>query len=84
VRFTIADRGAGPMVWTVDAQSGRLTAQPIDLHALRQSTAVVGGLTDGALVVSLGTQKLDPAALVRVAEIRPAPQDDAGRPAASE
>jgi len=80
----IADRGAGPMVWTVNAQSGRLTAQTIDLRVLRQSTAVVAGLSEGQLVVSLGTQKLDPAALVRVAETVPLPPTDAGQPAARE
>jgi hypothetical protein len=32
----------------------------------------VSGLSDGDMVVALGVQKLDPAARVRVADIRPA------------
>jgi hypothetical protein len=69
----LADRGQGPIVWTVDQGSGALAAHPVAVVALRQTTAVVGGLWDGALVVSVGVQKLDSAARVRVAEVRPAP-----------
>jgi RND family efflux transporter MFP subunit len=69
----ILDRGFGPIVWTVDGDSGRLTEQPVALRALKQETATVSGLAEGALVVSLGSQKLDPAMRVRIAEIRPAP-----------
>lgn len=68
----LTDRGDGPMVWTVDAQTGRLTAHPVTIQALRDATALVSGLEDGALVVSIGVQKLDPALKVRVADIRPA------------
>ena len=60
------------MVWTVDAQSGRLSAHPVKIQALHDTTARVSGLEEGALVVSIGVQKLDPALKVRVADIRPA------------
>ena len=68
----LTDRGDGPMVWTVDAQSGRLSAHPVKIQALHDTTARVSGLEEGALVVSIGVQKLDPALKVRVADIRPA------------
>ena len=68
----LTDRGGGPMVWIVDAASGRLRAQPVTIQALREETVRVSGLEDGALVVSAGVQKLDPALKVRVADIRPA------------
>ena len=68
----LTDRGDGPMVWTVDAQSGRLSAHPVKILALHDTTARVSGLEEGALVVSIGVQKLDPALKVRVADIRPA------------
>ncbi len=69
----LADRGDGPMVWVVD-ESGGLQVRPVQVRALRQDQALVTGLHDGELVVSLGVQKLDPAARVRVADIRPLPQ----------
>ncbi|MCW3477183.1 efflux RND transporter periplasmic adaptor subunit [Limobrevibacterium gyesilva] len=68
----LADRGDGPMVWVVDATAGRLEARHVHLHALRQDRALVTGLKQGELVVGLGVQKLDPAARVKVADIRPA------------
>jgi RND family efflux transporter MFP subunit len=66
----LIDRGQGPMVWTV-SDAGALAAQPVRVRRLRQDRVVVTGLRDGELVVALGGQKLDPAAKVRVADIRP-------------
>jgi RND family efflux transporter MFP subunit len=68
----LLDRGAGPMVWVVDATAGTLQARPVQVRTLRQDRAIVTGLRPDELVVSLGGQKLDPAARVRVADIRPA------------
>ena len=69
----LADRGEGPSVWIVDPATGRLTAQPVRIQAMRQDTVLVAGVPDGAMVVTLGVQKLDPAARVRIAENRPGP-----------
>jgi RND family efflux transporter MFP subunit len=66
----VTDRGDGPMVWVVDATKGVLEARPVALRRLRQDRALVAGLRQDELVVELGVQKLDPAARVRVAEIR--------------
>jgi RND family efflux transporter MFP subunit len=68
------DRGQGPMVWTVDPAAGRVAAQPVRVRALRQDAAILDGVPDGALVVALGVQKLDPAARVRITEVRPVPR----------
>jgi len=69
----LADRGEGPAVWIVDPGTGRLTSQTVRVQAIRQDTALVTGVPDGAMVVTLGVQKLDPAARVRIAENRPGP-----------
>ncbi len=66
----LTDRGHGPVVWVVDG--GRLEARPVIVRALREDRVQVTGLREGELVVGLGVQKLDPAARVRVADIRPA------------
>lgn len=67
----LIDRGQGPMVWTV-SDTGALKARPVGVRRLQQDRVVVTGLSEGDLVVALGVQKLDPAARVRVADIRPA------------
>jgi len=67
----LIDRGDGPSVWQVTAD-GALRAQKVGLRRLEQDRVVVTGLSDGEQVVALGAQKLDPAARVRVADIRPA------------
>ncbi len=58
-------------MWTVD-DGGALAARPVQVRRLQQDRVVVAGLHEGDLVVTLGAQKLDPAARVRVADIRPA------------
>jgi RND family efflux transporter MFP subunit len=68
----LTDRGAGPMVWVVDAATGRLEARAVTVRALQQDTTLVSGLRAGERVVALGVQKLDPAARVRIADTRPA------------
>jgi RND family efflux transporter MFP subunit len=66
----LADRGDGPIVWVVDAGTGRIESRAVVVHALRQDRAFVDGLNQGELVVALGVQKLDPQARVRVTDIR--------------
>jgi RND family efflux transporter MFP subunit len=67
----LADRGAGPMVWVVVDADGALDPRLVQVRSLRQGRALVAGLQEGELVVSLGVQKLDPEARVRVADISP-------------
>ncbi len=66
----LIDRGDGPGVWQVTAE-GRVRAHKVTVRRLEQDRAVVTGLAGGEQVVALGAQKLDPAARVRVADIRP-------------
>lgn len=49
----------GPAVWLVDARSGALTRQPVQLLSQTTDHVRVAGLADGALVVSVGAHKLD-------------------------
>ena len=68
----LADRGDGPMVWVVAPEGGLPQARRVELRRLGADRALVTGLAEGELVIGLGVRKLDPAARVRVAEIRPA------------
>ena len=67
----LVDRGQGPMVWAV-RDEGRLVSRPVQVRRVQQDRVVVSGLSDGEMVVAIGGQKLDPAARVRVADVRPA------------
>lgn len=49
----------GPSVWLVDAKSGALKRQPVQLLSQTTDHVRVAGLADGALVVTVGAQKLD-------------------------
>jgi RND family efflux transporter MFP subunit len=50
---------AGPTVWLVDASTGALKRQTVQLLSQTTEHVRVAGLTDGALVVTVGAQKLD-------------------------
>lgn len=50
---------AGPSVWLVDTKTGALKRQPVQLLSQTTDHVRVAGLADGALVVSVGAQKLD-------------------------
>lgn len=54
-----------PTVWVVDPQAGTLTRQPVQVLAQTTEGVRVRGLAEGALVVSVGAQKLDAAMRVR-------------------
>lgn len=56
---TSAPPGGGPSVWLVDATTGALKRQPVQLLSQTTDHVRVAGLSDGALVVSVGAQKLD-------------------------
>ena len=69
-RGAVTDRGQGAMVWVV-GPAGKLEARLVKVASLRQDRVLVSGLKVGELVVGMGVQKLDPATVVRVADIRP-------------
>ena len=50
---------AGPSVWLVEAKTGALRRQAVQLLSQSIDQVRVAGLEDGALVVSVGAQKLD-------------------------
>lgn len=54
-----------PTVWVVDAKTGALTRQAVQVLSQTTETVRVRGLAEGALVVSVGAQKLDAAMHVR-------------------
>lgn len=49
----------GPSVWLVDPKTGALQRQAVKLLSQSTDRVRVAGLADGALVVSVGAQKLD-------------------------
>ena len=61
------DQGAGPSVYTADATTGRVTLKPVSVKAYESNDVLIsGGVEEGAKVVTLGVQKLNPAEKVRV------------------
>jgi len=54
-----------PTVWVVDAAAGRLVSTPVEVLSQTTEAVRVRGLADGALVVSVGAQKLDAGLAVR-------------------
>ena len=50
---------AGPSVWLVDTKTGALQRQAVQLLSQSTDQVRVAGLAEGALVVSVGAQKLD-------------------------
>jgi multidrug efflux pump subunit AcrA (membrane-fusion protein) len=60
--------GAGPAVWRV-ASDGQLVLSPVTVAAYEaRDVLIAGGVDEGAPVVALGVQKLDPGQKVRVVE----------------
>jgi RND family efflux transporter MFP subunit len=65
----VFDAGTGPNVWTVDRNTGAVTATPIVVAAFDADSAyVASGLPEGSEVVALGVHKLDAKQKVRVVE----------------
>jgi RND family efflux transporter MFP subunit len=61
------DQGAGPSVYTADAVSGTLTLKPVSVKAYESNDVLISsGVDEGAKVVTLGVQKLNPAEKVKV------------------
>ena len=64
----ILNRGKGPSVYLVDA-SDKLVLRPVTVTSFTEDAAVVtSGISDGDKVVTLGVQKLEAGAKVRVVE----------------
>ena len=61
------NQGDGPALYVADAKTGDVTLKPVSVKAYETRDVVIsGGVDDGASVVVLGVQKLDPAQKVRV------------------
>lgn len=59
-------QGSNPSLYIVD-DSGAVTLKPVIVKSYESNSVVIsGGVNDGAKVVALGVQKLDPAQKVRV------------------
>jgi RND family efflux transporter MFP subunit len=61
------DQGSGPSVYTADAATGAITLKPVSVKAYESNDVLIsGGVEEGAKVVTLGVQKLNPAEKVKV------------------
>jgi RND family efflux transporter MFP subunit len=61
------DQGSGPSLYVVDSKTGAVTLQHVTVKAYESNDVLIsGGVDEGASVVTLGVQKLDPAQKVRV------------------
>ncbi|MCT9000365.1 efflux RND transporter periplasmic adaptor subunit [Chelativorans intermedius] len=69
----LLDDGRGPVVFVVDPASSTLERRPVVVEAYRSEEAIVSaGLKEGEEIVTLGVQKLEDGAQVRVARTRTA------------
>jgi RND family efflux transporter MFP subunit len=61
------NQGDGPALYVADAKTGEVTLKPVTVKAYEtRDVVILGGVDDGASIVVLGVQKLDPAQKVRV------------------
>ncbi len=61
------NQGAGPSVYVADAKTGVVTLKPVAVKAYGSNDVLImGGVDEGADVIALGVQKLDPAEKVKV------------------
>jgi RND family efflux transporter MFP subunit len=61
------NQGGGPAVYVVDAATGTITLKPVTVKAYESKDVLISdGVVEGANVVALGVQKLDPAEKVKV------------------
>jgi RND family efflux transporter MFP subunit len=64
---SIFDQGQGPTVWTADEATGAISSVKVRIIGYDSESAFIAeGAPEGALVVALGAQKLDPSQKVRV------------------
>jgi RND family efflux transporter MFP subunit len=63
----VFDEGKGPTVWTVDGATGAVSSAKITIVGYDGEFAFIAdGAPEGALIVALGAQKLDPSQKVRI------------------
>jgi RND family efflux transporter MFP subunit len=63
----LLNQGAGPAVYVADAATGAIALKPVKVKAYESNDVLISnGVEEGANVVALGVQKLDPAEKVRV------------------
>jgi RND family efflux transporter MFP subunit len=63
----LLDQGRGPSLYVVDKNSGAITLKQVTVKAYESNDVLIsGGVEEGASVVALGVQKLDPVEKVRV------------------
>lgn len=61
------DQGGGPSLYVVDSTTGAITLMHVTVKVYESSDVLIsGGVAEGASVVTLGVQKLDPAEKVRI------------------
>ena len=61
------DQGGGPSLYIVDSKTGAVTLKHVTVKAYEASNVLIsGGVDEGASVVTLGVQKLEPAEKVKV------------------
>lgn len=60
-------QGEGPSLYVADSKTGSVSLKPVTVKAYESKDVIItGGVEEGASVVVLGVQKLDPAQKVRV------------------
>jgi RND family efflux transporter MFP subunit len=61
------NQGRGPELFVADTKTGVLTLEPVTVKAYESNDVLIsGGVDEGAKVVALGIQKLDPAEKVKI------------------
>jgi RND family efflux transporter MFP subunit len=61
------NQGDGPSLYVVDAKTGEITRKPVTVTAYESADVLIGGgVAEGAHVVAVGVQKIDPSQKVRV------------------
>ena len=61
------DQGGGPSLYVVDTKTGAITLKGVAVKSYERNDVLIsGGVAEGADVVALGVQKLNPAEKVRV------------------
>ncbi len=81
-RESASAQPTGPAVWLVDADTGKLSRQPVKLLSQTTDHIRVAGLADGALVVTVGAHKLDEGMKVQAVR-RPLPTVQSASPSAA-
>jgi RND family efflux transporter MFP subunit len=64
---SLLDQGSGPSLYVVDSKTGAITLKRVTVKSFERNDVLISdGVAEGADVVALGVQKLDPEEKVRV------------------